>query len=93
MGESPKNIALNLVPVITETAIGKRQKMTVYGEDYDTRDGTCIRDYIHVCDLANAHTLALQYVLDNQQIEKTDVFNLGIGEGLTVLEMIKAFEK
>jgi UDP-glucose 4-epimerase len=93
LGESPKNIALNLVPVITETAIGKRKNMTVYGHDYDTRDGTCIRDYIHVCDLANAHTLALQHVLNGGQKEKTDVFNLGIGEGLTVLEIINAFEK
>ncbi|MFZ1703293.1 MAG: UDP-glucose 4-epimerase GalE [Saprospiraceae bacterium] len=93
IGESPRNIALNLVPVITETAIGKRKSMTVFGEDYTTRDGTCIRDYIHVCDLAHAHTLALKYVLEGRQKVKIDVFNLGIGEGLTVLEIIKAFER
>lgn len=93
MGESPKNVALNLVPVITETAIGKRQEMTVFGDDYGTRDGTCVRDYIHVCDLAAAHTKALQRVLQGNQTLKTEVFNLGIGEGLTVLEIIQAFEK
>lgn len=93
LGESPKNMALNLVPVITETAIGKRQGMTVYGNDYDTRDGTCIRDYIHVCDLAKAHTKALQYILDGTQILPVEIFNLGIGEGLTVMEIIRAFEK
>jgi len=93
LGESPKNIALNLVPVITETAIGKRKVMTVFGNDYDTRDGTCIRDYIHVCDLAHAHTLSLEYILEQRQPGPVDVFNLGIGEGLTVLEIIKAFEK
>ena len=93
LGESPKNIALNLVPVITETAIGKRQTMTVFGDDYDTRDGTCVRDYIHVCDLAKAHTKALQYILDGDQNIPVEVFNLGIGEGLTVMEIIQAFEK
>lgn len=93
IGESPKNIALNLVPVITETAIGKRDKMTVFGQDYDTRDGTCVRDYIHVSDLARAHTLALSYILQGKQTIPTEIFNLGIGEGLTVLEIIRAFEK
>lgn len=93
IGESPTNVALNLVPVITETAIGKRDKMTVFGQDYDTRDGTCIRDYIHVTDLARAHTLALSSVLEGKQNIPTDIFNLGIGEGLTVLEIIRAFEK
>ena len=93
IGESPKNIALNLVPVITETAIGKRQTMTVFGEDYDTRDGTCIRDYIHVCDLSKAHILALTRILEGKQQVPVDIFNLGIGEGLTVLEIIRAFEK
>jgi UDP-glucose 4-epimerase len=93
MGESPRNVALNLVPVITETAIGKRKALTIFGNDYDTKDGTCIRDYIHVCDLANAHTLALQHVLHGKQTIPADIFNLGIGEGLSVLEMVKAFEK
>ncbi len=93
LGESPINLAQNLVPVITETAIGKRKKMTVFGTDYPTRDGSCIRDYIHVSDLAHAHTLALKYIYDGNQIENVDVFNVGIGNGLSVFEIIEAFEK
>lgn len=93
IGESPSNPATNLVPVITETAIGKRASMTVFGADYDTRDGSCIRDYIHVMDLANAHTKSLQYLLEARNRSNCEVFNLGIGEGVTVLEAIKAFEK
>ncbi len=93
LGESPSNPPQNLVPVITETAIGKRAKMTVFGNDYPTRDGSCVRDYIHVCDLARAHTLALEYVYEGMQEIMTEVFNIGIGNGLTVLEIIKAFEK
>ncbi len=91
MGESPINKAANLVPVITETGIGKRNSMTVFGNDYDTRDGSCIRDYIHVMDLANAHTKAMQYLIKNP-LEKAEVVNLGIGEGVSVIEAIKAFE-
>ncbi len=91
IGEAPTNPASNLVPVITETAIGKRQEMTVFGDDYDTRDGSCIRDYIHVMDLANAHTKALQYLRDGKNTDNLEVFNLGIGEGVTVLEAINAF--
>jgi UDP-glucose 4-epimerase len=93
LGESPKNVAQNLVPVITETAIGKRESMKVFGTDYDTRDGSCVRDYIHVMDLAHAHTLALSHVLANKQLQKIGIYNLGIGEGVTVLEAINAFEK
>ena len=85
--------ATNLVPVITETAAGKRNSMTVFGADYPTRDGSCVRDYIHVMDLANAHTKAIQYLLANQQKSNCETFNLGIGEGVTVLEAIKAFEE
>lgn len=85
--------ATNLVPVITETAAGKRASMTVFGADYPTRDGSCVRDYIHVMDLANAHTKAIQYLLANQQESNCETFNLGIGEGVTVLEAIKAFEE
>jgi len=91
IGEAPTNPASNLVPVITETAIGKRQEMTVFGDDYDTRDGSCIRDYIHVMDLANAHTKALQYLMEGKNTDNLEVFNLGIGEGVTVLEAIRAF--
>lgn len=93
LGESPINIAANLVPVITETAIGKREKLTVFGNDYPTRDGSCIRDYIHVCDLAHAHTLALSYIFSGNQEKNVETFNLGIGNGLSVLEVIAAFEK
>lgn len=93
IGEAPKVKALNLVPVITETAIGKRDKCVVYGDDYDTRDGSCVRDYIHVEDLANAHTKATEYLLAKKNQSSYEVFNLGIGEGVTVIEAVKAFEK
>ena len=93
IGESPSNIANNLVPVITETAIGKRAETVIFGDDYKTRDGSCIRDYVHVMDLANAHTKALQYVMKGNNQDNYEVFNLGIGEGVTVLEAVNAFEK
>ncbi len=93
IGESPINKAANLVPAITETAIGKRSSLTVFGNDYDTRDGSCIRDYIHIMDLARAHTLALCYLLEGKQQIPVGIYNLGIGEGVTVLEVIKAFER
>lgn len=93
LGEAPKQIALNLVPVITETAAGKRESCTVFGDDYDTRDGSCVRDYIHVEDLAAAHTLAVDYLIADKNPSAYEVFNLGIGDGVTVLEAIKAFEK
>lgn len=83
----------NLVPVITQTAIGKRAEMHVFGADYDTRDGSCVRDYIHVMDIANAHTKALQYTLEERNENRCEVFNLGSGNGVTVLELINAFEK
>lgn len=93
IGESPINPPLNLVPIITEVGIGTRDKLSVFGCDYDTRDGSCIRDYIHVMDLANAHTKTLQHlVAGNVDLGKADVFNLGTGEGTTVLEAIKAWE-
>ncbi len=91
IGESPTVPPSNLVPVITETAIGKREKVVVFGDDYATRDGSCIRDYIHIMDLANAHTKALQYLLDNKNTDSCEVFNLGIGQGVTVLEAVNAF--
>jgi UDP-glucose 4-epimerase len=92
IGESPANPASNLIPVITEAAANKRPPLTVFGTDYPTRDGSCIRDYIHVMDLAHAHTLALQYLLDKKNEEQCSVFNLGIGEGVSVLEALTAFE-
>lgn len=93
LGESPSNPPSNLVPVITEVAIGKRKEMTVFGDDYATRDGSCVRDYIHVMDLARAHTLSLNHLLSGKQTENPALFNLGIGAGLTVLEVIQSFEK
>lgn len=93
IGESSVNPASNLVPVITEAAIGRRPGLTVFGDDYPTRDGTCIRDYIHVMDLARAHTCALNYQIMHPGAPQVDLFNLGIGEGVTVLEAVRAFEK
>ena len=93
IGELPLGKPDNLVPVITQTAIGKIPKMTVFGTDYDTRDGSCVRDYIHVMDIANAHTKALQYLLEHRNASNCEIFNLGTGNGVTVLEAIKAFEK
>ncbi len=93
IGELPLGKPDNLVPVITQTAIGKIPKMTVFGTDYDTRDGSCVRDYIHVMDIAAAHTKALQYLIEHHNTSNCEVFNLGTGNGVTVLEAIKAFEK
>lgn len=93
MGELPLGKPQNLVPAITQTAIGKLPMMKVWGNDYDTKDGSCVRDYIHVCDIAHAHTLALNYLLEGRNQTNCDVFNLGTGDGLTVLEIIQAFEK
>lgn len=93
VGEMPLGKPQNLVPVITQTAIGRIPKMVVFGNDYDTRDGFCIRDFIHVCDLANAHTLALQYLEQDRNEKQSEVFNIGSGNGISVLEAIQAFEK
>ncbi|MBS1731523.1 MAG: UDP-glucose 4-epimerase GalE [Bacteroidetes bacterium] len=93
IGELPLGKPQNLVPGITQTAIGKINQLQVYGDQFDTRDGSCIRDYIHVCDIAHAHTLALQYLIEAKNKSKTEIFNLGTGNGVTVLEAIKAFEK
>jgi UDP-glucose 4-epimerase len=93
IGELPIGRPANLVPAITQSAIGKIPPMQVFGTDYPTRDGSCIRDYIHVCDIANAHTLALQFLIDNKSSNNCEVFNLGTGNGVTVLEAIAAFEK
>ncbi len=93
IGELPIGKPANLVPAITQTAIGKLPMMNVFGTDYDTRDGSCLRDYIHVCDIAHAHTLALNYLIANKNKSNCEVFNLGTGNGYTVLEVIAAFEK
>ena len=92
IGELPIGRPQNLVPAITQTAIGKLPKMMVYGNDYPTRDGSCIRDYIHVCDIASAHTLALQYLLADKNAAACEIFNLGTGNGISVLEAIQTFE-
>ncbi|NCI47538.1 UDP-glucose 4-epimerase GalE [Sediminibacterium soli] len=93
IGEQPLGKPQNLVPAITQTAIGKIPRLVVHGNDYPTRDGSCIRDYIHVCDIASAHTLALLYLIDQRNASACDVFNLGTGNGVSVLEAIHAFEK
>jgi UDP-glucose 4-epimerase len=93
IGELPIGRPANLVPAITQTAIGKLPQMTVFGNDYDTRDGSCLRDFIHVSDIAHAHTLSLQYLIDGKSNKACEVFNLGSGNGVTVLEAIRAFEK
>ncbi|OYU56090.1 MAG: UDP-glucose 4-epimerase GalE [Chitinophagaceae bacterium BSSC1] len=93
IGELPIGKPQNLIPAITQTAIGKLPKMKVFGNDYDTRDGSCIRDYIHVCDIAHAHTLAIQYLENAKNEGPCDIFNLGTGLGVTVLEAIQTFEE
>lgn len=93
IGELPIGKPQNLVPAITQTAIGKLPKMTVFGDDYPTRDGSCVRDFIHVSDIAHAHTLAIKYLEEERNQSNLEVFNLGTGNGVTVLEAIKSFEK
>jgi len=93
IGEYPFAAVLNLIPAITQVASGKREELVIHGDTYDTRDGSCIRDYIHIMDLANAHTKALQYLIEKRNEKNCEVFNLGIGEGVSVLEAAKAFEK
>lgn len=93
LGELSKDRPNNLMPIILDLATGKRESMTIYGTDYDTRDGSCIRDYIHVTDVADAHVLALQYLVDEKNSSNCELFNLGSGTGSSVLEMIAAFEK
>ena len=90
IGEDPRGIPNNLMPYITQVAVGRREKLSVYGNDYDTPDGTGVRDYIHVVDLAKGHVAAVRYVAEHKGCE---VFNLGTGIGYSVLDMVKAFEK
>ena len=93
IGELPLGVPQNLVPFITQTGIGLRQELSVYGDDYPTPDGTAIRDYIHVVDLAKAHVIAMQRLLNKKNQAKVETFNLGTGKGSSVLEVIHAFEK
>ena len=91
IGENPSGIPNNLMPYITQVAIGKRPFLSVYGNDYDTPDGTCIRDYIHVVDLADGHVKAVNNILDGKK--GVQIFNLGTGKGYSVLDIVKAFSK
>ena len=93
IGELPIGVPQNLVPFITQTGFGLRKELSVYGDDYSTPDGTAVRDYIHVVDLAKAHVIALKRLLHKKNVAKVETFNLGTGTGSSVLEVIKAFEK
>lgn len=93
IGELPLGIPQNLVPFITQTAAGLREQLSVFGDDYPTLDGTCIRDYIHVVDLAKAHVVALQRLINKKNKGNYEVFNIGTGKGSSVMEVIKSFEK
>ncbi len=93
IGELPLGVPQNLIPYITQTAVGIREQLSVFGDDYPTQDGTAIRDYIHVVDLAKAHIAALQRLLEHKNKQRFEFFNVGTGKGSSVLEVIKAFEK
>lgn len=93
IGELPNGVPNNLLPYITQTAAGIRKELKIFGNDYDTPDGTCIRDYIHVVDLAKAHVAALQRLLEQKNVKNLEFFNIGTGNGFSVLEVIKSFEK
>ena len=93
IGELPKGVPQNLIPFVTQTAAGIREQLSVFGDDYDTPDGTAVRDYIHVVDLAQSHVVALERLLHNQHKNNFEIFNIGTGRGSSVMEIIKAFEK
>lgn len=93
IGEMPNGVPQNLIPYLTQTAIGIREQLSVFGDDYDTPDGSCIRDYIYVVDLAKAHVCAMARILENKQNEPVEIFNVGTGKGVSVLELINTFEK
>lgn len=93
IGELPLGVPLNLVPFVTQTVAGIREKLSVFGEDYNTPDGTAVRDYIHVSDLAKAHVISVRRLLQNKNKKAYEVFNLGTGDGVSVMEIIKTFEK
>ena len=93
IGEDPNGIPNNLMPFISQVAVGKREFLSVFGSDYDTHDGTGVRDYIHVVDLANAHVKAIDYLNTKESMDKSLITNLGTGMGYSVLDVVKAFEK
>lgn len=93
IGEIPQEGAYNVIPILMESLEGIRGLFEVTGNDHDTRDGTCVRDYIHVMDVGNAHTKALQYLFENKNESNCDIFNIGIGQGVSILELIQAFDR
>ncbi len=93
IGELPIGVPQNLIPFITQTAAGLRKELSVFGDDYPTSDGTCVRDYIHVVDLAKAHVVALERLVNGKNVSNYETFNVGTGTGSTVLEVIQSFEK
>lgn len=93
IGELPNGVPQNLVPYITQTAIGIREQLSVFGDDYNTPDGSCIRDFIDVVDLAKAHVVAIDRMMGNKSQDKVEIFNLGTGNGVSVLQLINVFEK
>lgn len=93
IGELPNGVPQNLVPYITQTALGIREKLNVFGDDYNTPDGSCIRDFINVVDLAKAHVVALDRMIGGKSLDNIEIFNIGTGNGVSVLELIKVFEK
>ena len=93
IGELPNGVPQNLVPYITQTAIGVREQLSIFGDDYNTPDGSCIRDFINVVDLAKAHVVAIDRMIENKSNDKVEIFNLGTGNGVSVLELVKTFEK
>ncbi|MCI6160288.1 MAG: UDP-glucose 4-epimerase GalE [Prevotella sp.] len=93
IGELPNGVPMNLIPFVTQTAIGIRKQLKIFGNDYNTKDGTCIRDYIYVVDLAKAHVKAMERILDKPETDAVEVFNVGTGTGITTLEVVEEFEK
>ena len=93
IGEMPNGVPQNLIPFLTQTAMGIREKLSVFGDDYDTPDGSCIRDYIYVVDLAKAHVCAMSRILDGKTEEPVEIYNIGTGQGTSVLELINSFER
>lgn len=93
IGELPNGVPANLIPYLTQTAIGIRKELTVFGDDYDTTDGSCVRDFIYVVDLAKAHVAAMERIVNGKNADPVEVFNVGTGRGYTVLELINTFEQ
>lgn len=93
IGELPIGVPMNLIPFVTQTAVGIRKQLKIFGNDYGTPDGTCIRDYIYVCDLAKAHVKAMERVLGNESTDAVEVFNIGTGRGVSTLEVVEGFER